>query len=159
MGRPMTSDGRLEVQHRTPAPVAAVWAALADGWMYSSWVVGASRVRDVDLTWPEVDSRIHHSFGVWPALINDESVVIESEPGHRLVIQAKGWPMGEATVEITLAEAPAGSCLITIAEDATKGPGLIVPRALRQSAIAARNVEALRRLALIAEGRHREATA
>ena len=157
MGWPMTPDGRAEVTRMTTAPAAAVWGALADGWMYSSWVVGTSRVRAVDLTWPQVGSRIHHSVGVWPAVIDDESVVLESDPGRLLVIQAKGWPMGEARVEITLAEAIGGGCLITIMEDATKGPGVLVPRALRQQVIAARNVEALRRLALVATGRHREA--
>jgi len=45
-----------------------------------------------------------------------------------------------------------------IVEDAVAGPGLVVPRAARQAAIAVRNTEALRRLALIAEGRHREWT-
>ncbi len=25
---------------------------LSDGWLYASWVVGASRVRDVDPRWP-----------------------------------------------------------------------------------------------------------
>ena len=43
-------------------------------------------------------------------------------------------------------------------EDATAGPGLAVPRPVRQPVIAARNREALKRLALVAEGRHRQWT-
>lgn len=43
-----------------------VWSVLSDGWLYPLWVVGASRMRDVDEDWPAVGSRIHHSVGVWP---------------------------------------------------------------------------------------------
>ncbi len=35
------------VARRIEAPPGAVWAVLADGWLYATWVVGASRVRDV----------------------------------------------------------------------------------------------------------------
>jgi len=35
----------------------------------------------------------------------------------------------------------------------TSGPGLLVPPPVRRAAIAIRNVESLRRLALLAEGR------
>ena len=49
------------------------------------------------------------------------------------------------------------SCTVAMAEDAVTGPGTLLPRPLRQLAIGPRNVEALRRLAYLAEGRHREA--
>ena len=29
-------------------PPSAVWAVLADGWLYPVWVVGAARMREVD---------------------------------------------------------------------------------------------------------------
>ena len=31
-----------------------VWRVLADGWLYPLWVVGATRMRDVDEHWPAV---------------------------------------------------------------------------------------------------------
>ena len=31
-----------------------VWSVLADGWLYPLFVVGASRMRDVDEGWPAV---------------------------------------------------------------------------------------------------------
>ena len=31
-------------QRRILAPIDQVWAVLANGWMYSGWVVGASRI-------------------------------------------------------------------------------------------------------------------
>ncbi|HYN55723.1 MAG TPA: hypothetical protein VES03_00860 [Motilibacterales bacterium] len=50
------------------------------------------------------------------------------------------------------------SCRLEILEDAVAGPARwAIPRALRQLAIAPRNRESLYRLALIAEGRHRNA--
>ena len=39
---------RPRVTRTVDAPAEAVWAVLADGWLYASWVVGASRVREVD---------------------------------------------------------------------------------------------------------------
>lgn len=69
------------------------------------------------------------------------------------MLQAKGWPLGEARVEVTLRDLGEGRCHVSIAEDVVAGPGLVVPKAVRQAAIAIRNAEALQRLALIAEGR------
>ena len=75
---------------------------------------------------------------------------------EELVLRAKGWPAGEAEVVITVTPAGGESCTVAMAEDAVTGPGTLMPRPLRQLAIGPRNVEALRRLAYLAEGRHRE---
>ena len=73
-----------------------VWDVLADGWLYPLWVVGATRMREVDDGWPAPGTRLHHSVGVWPVVINDDTEVLECDPGKRLVLRAKGWPPGEA---------------------------------------------------------------
>ena len=57
-----------------------VFAVLADGWVFPTWVVGASRMRDVDEAWPAEGSHLHHSFGVWPAVIDDKTTVREWDP-------------------------------------------------------------------------------
>jgi hypothetical protein len=44
---------------------------------------------------------------------------------------------------------------VVIEEDAVSGPGRLVPKPLRDPALAWRNVETLRRLAFIAENRAR----
>lgn len=129
-----------------------VFAVLNDGWLYPLWVVGASRMRDVDDGWPAQGTKLHHSFGVWPALIDDSTEVLEIEPGKRLVLEARGWPIGKARVEITI-EADGEGALVSIAEDATGGPVRLVPEPIRQPTIDFRNRETLRRLAYIAEGR------
>jgi len=130
-----------------------VFRVLADGWLFPTWVVGASRMRDVDAAWPAVGSKLQHSFGVWPALINDETTVLEYDPPRLLVIQPSGWPLGEARV--TLEVKPRGEgCVVRITEDAVRGPGSWVPAPVLDAPLFIRNVETLRRLAFIAEGRH-----
>ncbi|GEP40545.1 polyketide cyclase [Nocardioides psychrotolerans] len=129
-----------------------VWEVLSDGWLYPLWVVGASRMRDVDDTWPAVGSRLHHSVGAWPALIDDNTEVLEVRPGSLLRLRARAWPAGEAEVVIHT-EAAADGTAITIEEDAVAGPGALVPSFLRQPPLAWRNVETLRRLAFVVERR------
>jgi len=140
-----------EIRRSTSATPAEVFAVLGNGWLFPSWVVGASRMRAVDDLWPAVGSRLHHSFGVWPAVIDDETVVLANEAPYRLVLQAKGWPVGEATVELRIDSWGEGS-MVTITEDATKGPGLLIPAVVRQAVLALRNAETLRRLIWLAEG-------
>lgn len=132
----------------------ALWDVLSDGWLYPLWVVGASRMRSVDDAWPQVGAKLHHSVGVWPGLIDDDTEVLEAEHGRRILLRAKGWPMGEAEVLIELeADVDAGGTLVRISERPVKGPGALVPAPLVDPMIKWRNVEALRRLAYVAEGR------
>lgn len=137
------------------APVQAVWEVLSDGWTYATWVVGASRVRAVDSQWPATDSRIHHSFGPWPAVIQDYTRVQRCVPEQELVLKARGWPVGEARVVIRLETTGERTSRLSMQEDAIAGPGTLVPAPARQALIGPRNKETLYRLALIAEGRNR----
>jgi uncharacterized protein YndB with AHSA1/START domain len=130
-----------------------VWNVLADGWLYPLWVVGATRMRDVDENWPERGSRLHHSVGVWPLVINDHTEVLEVVPGRSIKLRARGWPIGEAEVELRLSDVGAQT-EVTIQEDAVAGPGVLVPEPLKGLSLKWRNTEALRRLAFLAEGRH-----
>ena len=137
---------------RCKAPSSVVWEVLADPWMYPSWVVGASRLRDVEGSWPEAGARIHHSVGAWPLLLDDHTEVLEAHPPRELTLQAKGRPIGEARVVMRVVDDGAGS-LITMDETVERGPGAALPDSVVDPFIAWRNREALRRLALIAEGR------
>jgi Polyketide cyclase / dehydrase and lipid transport len=135
--------------HATPDQV---WAVLADGWLYPLWVVGASRMREVDDNWPEPGARLHHSVGTWPLLIDDTTHVLESTPGVELALRARAWPSGEARVDIHLRPNGTGTEVV-IEEDAENGPATLVPKPLRDPALKWRNVESLRRLAYLAERR------
>jgi uncharacterized protein YndB with AHSA1/START domain len=141
-----------ENQRTIHASADAVWQVLSDGWLYPLWVVGATRMRDVDADWPAPGSRIHHSAGVWPLIVNDETTIEAVEPQRRMQLRAKGWPLGEADVVIELE--PAGEeTVVRIREDAATGPGRLVPAVVRKPMITWRNSETLRRLAFICEGR------
>lgn len=129
-----------------------VWDVLSDGWLYPLWVVGASRMREVDAHWPEVGAELHHSVGSWPLLLDDTTQVKECVPGSLLRLTARAWPTGEAEVLLTLAAEGAGT-RVEIREDARSGPGRLVPWPLRKPPLAWRNVETLRRLAYVAERR------
>ena len=129
-----------------------VWDVLADGWLYPLWVVGATRMRDVDDTWPAVGSRLHHSVGSWPVLVDDTTSVLECTPHSLLRLRARAWPTGDAHVTIQLSGAGADT-LVEIDEDAASGPALLVPKPARDLGLHWRNVESLRRLAFLAERR------
>ena len=133
--------------HATPE---AVYAVLSNGWGYSQWVVGASRVRDVSQGWPAEGTQIHHSVGAWPLLIDDTTTVIRSERPHLLELTVRAWPSGEGIVRISCRAVEAGT-EVTMVEDATKGPALLVPKPVRDLALEGRNREALSRLALLVE--------
>lgn len=143
-------DGTAVVRRRIDSTPDRVWAVLADGWVYPSWVVGASRMRDVDGHWPEPGSKLHHSVGLWPFLINDRTEVLEAQPSRRLRLKAHGWPAGAAEVLIEL-EAAGGGTEVTIREDAVEGAATLVPGPVRQLTVVPRNREVLRRLAFLAE--------
>ena len=82
------AQSRPTVSRPVAAPPEAVWAVLADGWQYGTWVVGASRVRAVDPGWPRAGARLHHSFGPWPAVISDATVSNEAEEPRHLFLTA-----------------------------------------------------------------------
>ena len=134
------------------APPSAVWEALSDGWLYPVWVVGAARMREVDDDWPGPGAQLHHSVGIWPALIDDQTTVLESIPEQLLRLEAQGWPAGEAEVAIRLQPSGSGT-EVEIEEDLTAGPGRLMPSLIRQPILKWRNTETLRRLCYIAERR------
>jgi uncharacterized protein YndB with AHSA1/START domain len=56
----------ISISRPIEATPEQVWAVLGDGWLYAGWVVGASRIREVDPGWPAKGSRIAHSVGSCP---------------------------------------------------------------------------------------------
>lgn len=135
---------------RVAATPEAVFAVLANGWLFPVWVVGASRMRGVDASWPSVGARIHHSVGAWPALIDDYTALVEWDPPRRAVMRARLWPIGEAMVALDV-EPTDNGCRVTITEKPSSGPFRML-RGPGEAAIKMRNVETLHRLAYLAEG-------
>jgi hypothetical protein len=133
------------------ASAEQVYAILADGWTYSDWVVGTAHIRDVDAAWPEPGSRLHHKVGPWPLSIKDTSTVTAVEPGRSLALRAGIWPFGEAFVRITLERIGRSETRVTMHEDFRAGPLRWLRNKVNDLALHGRNVEALRRLAELAE--------
>jgi uncharacterized protein YndB with AHSA1/START domain len=140
------------VKRTVSAPPDAVWKVLADGWMYPLWVVGATRMREVEDEWPQVGARIHHSVGTWPVVLDDDTEVVESVPASKLVLRARAWPTGEAHVSIRIEPHRSGAT-ITMEEDVVRGPARLVPKPVRAPVLKWRNTECLRRLGWLTERR------
>ncbi len=151
--KPEESEIPLTVKRDTTASRDEVWAAIADGWTYSQWVVGNSRMRAVDPNWPQVGSTIRHSVGVWPLLLDDVTVVEECQPLQRLVLLAKGRPFGKARITLQLFDIDGGGCRIEMAEVPVGAPMGWVPKRVALAAAFPRNRECTWRLAAIAERR------
>jgi hypothetical protein len=142
----------LTVKHDSTATRQQVWDVMADGWRYSQWVVGNSRMRAVDANWPAPGSKIYHSIGVWPLVINDETVAESCEPLRELVLIAKTRPLACARITMRLFDIDDG-CRIEMAEVPIGGPLSLVPHQLALTLAWPRNRECTSRLAALAERR------
>ncbi len=149
---PVASDSRLVVKRDTTATRQQVWDVIADGWTYSQWVVGNTRMRAVDSSWPAPGSRIHHTIGIWPVVVNDETEVESCAPTRELVLLAKTRPFGKARIVLRLTDTETGS-RIEMAEVPAGGPLNLIPRRLALLAAYPRNRECTERLAALAERR------
>ncbi|WP_199256064.1 SRPBCC family protein [Mycolicibacterium mengxianglii] len=146
-------DSSLTVKRDTTATREQVWSVIADGWTYSQWVVGNSRMRAVDPNWPEVGSTIRHSIGVWPLLLDDVTVVEDCQPMEQLVLLAKGRPFGKARITLRLSDIDGGGCRIEMSEVPVGAPMGWVPNRLALAAAMPRNRECTWRLTALAERR------
>jgi uncharacterized protein YndB with AHSA1/START domain len=150
--RPLTAVDR--VVHAEPERVFHV---LSDAWLMPVWVVGATHIRDVDQTWPQPRSRMHHQVGAWPMAISDSTAVVAHEPPHRFVLQGRAWPAGEVRIELTV-EPHADGALVRMAEAPSYGLARVLDNPLQRKVLAARNRESLARLAAIVENRRAVST-
>jgi uncharacterized protein YndB with AHSA1/START domain len=133
-------------------PRERVWEVLAQGWTYTQWVVGNSRMRAVDSNWPEPGATIRHSIGIWPFVINDATVVEESDPPRKLVLRACLGALGAARITMKLEETAQG-CRVEMIEVPAEGAMAIIPDSVALAAAYPRNRECLWRLAALAEHR------
>lgn len=143
----------VEVVVTVPAAREQVFAVLADGWTYSSWVVGASHIREVDAGWPAEGTRIHHSVGSWPLLVKDTTVVRAVLRPQLLELDARAWPFGAALVRLELTETAPNTTEVRMFEEVVRGPGRVLPQAMQAALLVPRNRETLRRLSDLAIGR------
>src|SRR3954451_7107488 len=102
---------------------ADVFGVLTDPGAFGYWVVGAKRVRGHDRAWPRRGSRFHHTVGVGPVVLDDNSKVLEIKQDRRLVLEAPVRPFGIATVELDLKPVKRGKATkVTMREEPLRGP-------------------------------------
>ena len=129
----------------------AVWGVLADPDAYAHWVVGSKDIRDADPSWPADGTRFHHTLAFGPIDLKDSSEVMESEEPRRLVLHVMARPFGRGKVEMDLAPEQGGT-RVTMKEGPASPIARITYNPLTDLLLHGRNVEALRRLAALAEG-------
>ncbi len=128
-----------------PVPPQAVWDVLSDPGEYGYWVVGSKVIRDADADWPAPGSKFHHTIGVGPFKVSDHTVSLEAERPHRMVLRAKGRPVGTAKVTMTMTPRDGG----TVVHMVENPDGVYRPLALNPLLhlfTLARNSESLMRL-------------
>lgn len=144
-------------QRQINAEPDRVWAVLADPDNYAHWVVGSRDIRKAEPGFPAPGTSFHHTFALGPIHIKDRSEVIEAKPSKLLVLHVMGRPLGRAKVRIELTPKDGGTHLsmeeFPISPLARLGHNPVADLLLH-----GRNVEALRRLAELAEGKHAEPT-
>lgn len=137
------------------APPEKVWAVLADPDNYAHWVVGSRDIRDADPAFPAEGTSFHHTLAFGPIDLKDTSKVVESDEPRRLVLHVKARPFGRGTVEMDLAPRDGGT-QVTMREGPASPVARLLYNPVMDLALHGRNVEALRRLAELAEGREPE---
>ncbi len=135
------------------ASIGQVWDVLADGWSYAGWVVGASHIRAVDDGWPKPGTRIHHSVGPWPLVIQDTTGIVRCEAPGLLELDARLWPVGAARITLALRARAELVTEVRMTEVVARGPSAFLPRFAQDLLLIPRNRESLRRFAALAEGR------
>ncbi len=138
------------------ATIEQTFEVLSTAHFYPQWVVGAKEFRGADAAFPAVGTKFHHSVGVGPLTLKDDTEVLALDPGRGIVVQARTRPLGTARVQIRLEPASEGTRIVM-----EEGPGDAISRLvfnpLADLLLQGRNVEALRRLKDIVETQARTA--
>lgn len=136
-----------------PVAPEAVWDTLADPDGYAEWVVGSKHVRDADAAWPQPGSRFHHTVGLGPIELRDDTRAVAAERPRLLRLRARARPLGAAIVTLTMT--PLGAGTRVEMDETPRGllARLLVGNPLADSLLARRNDRALARLEQLARRR------
>ena len=101
-----------------PVTPEAVWDVLADSGAYGYWVVGSKLIRDADAAWPRAGSRFHHTVGVGPLTVEDNTEVVEARRPGLFRLRAKARPIGTALVTLEMISRQAdGGTMVRLTEN------------------------------------------
>jgi uncharacterized protein YndB with AHSA1/START domain len=136
----------MAINHvRSSLPPEEVFDHITDPWEYPKWLLGASKMRRVDDSWPAVGSNFHHTVGWGPMKVSDRSEIVEIDPPRKLVLYVKATPLVQGKVTFTLEEVDGGT-LLTLQEEPALPIGNLV-RPVLDPATHARNKRSLHQLA------------
>ena len=137
--------------HATPEQV---WEVLADGWLYPLWVVGASRMREVDddLAGRRAPGCTTRS-AVWPLLIDDTPRSSRCSPARCSRCKRAGLAGGRGRGAAHAAARRRGDRGRDRGGRASRARRRWCPSRCATPQLHWRNVETLRRLAFLAERR------
>lgn len=131
--------------HTIAATPEEVFAVLADARTYVHWIVGCDDIRSVEGDWPAAGSRFFHTVGFGPVKTRDNTKVLEVDPPHKLVLEARARPAGIVKVIFTLRPV-AGGTEVEIDEYPVRGVAKVTHNPVQDGLIRVRNIESLRRL-------------
>jgi uncharacterized protein YndB with AHSA1/START domain len=141
---------RNEVQ--IDAPREQVFALLSDPRTYGYWVVGSQRIRAADPHWPDPGSAFDHRVGVGPFGLKDHTDVLSARAPELLELCARASPLPPARIRLQLTERGGGTHLVMEEAPANRLLSRLIGP-IGHRLLWLRNVEALRRLKDLAEGR------
>ncbi len=131
----------------------AVFDVLEDPHGYAHWVVGASRTRKFDSSWPKPGSKFHHTQGFFGIGLPDHTEVVSVNRPRQIVLEARIRPFAVNKVEMRLRRSGSGT-QVTMIEYPTGGIAKKLDNPLMDKLLHLRNVESLRRLRRLAEKRN-----
>jgi uncharacterized protein YndB with AHSA1/START domain len=133
------------------APPEAIWAYVGDARTYPQWVVGAAESREVDPTYPEPGSTLHHTQVVPKVGLKDTTSVVYCDPPYELELEVRIRPLAVNGVRFLLRPDGHGRTHVTMLEWPKYGavPHLLGP--LFVPALQVRNAETIRRLKKLSE--------
>src|SRR4051794_22335383 len=87
----------------------AVWDVVSDPQTYPAWLIGAKLIRAVDQDWPDPGAAFHHRVGFTPFTFDDQTTVVEADPGRLLKLRIRATLFLQAIVRFELREDPRGT--------------------------------------------------
>lgn len=130
-----------------------VFDTLMDAQAYADWVVGAKEIRAVDPSWPDPGSEFHHTVGAGPVEIKDSTKMVAHERPSFVKLEVHAGPLGSGIVEMRMKDDGEGGTVVEMVEYPIDGPVETLDGPVENTAIKARNVEALRRFKNLVEER------
>ena len=128
-----------------PASPEQIFTVLSYPPRYAYFVVGTKKVRHFDPRYPEENTAFHHTLGLGPLFLRDETRVLAVEPPTRLVLKAFMRPFAVNKVDFQLTPEEDGT-LVVVEEYPLEGAAKKVWSAPLEVAMWLRNKELLRRL-------------